>query len=78
MILLACGDVPRSLKRFERLNCEDYMARGSDAWELGFADGEAKAINCCFGWTQPYRSFDTAEEEQDYLDGFESGYESVD
>ena len=54
------------------------MARWSEAWNRGFTDGENKAIFCCFGWKQPYRSFDTEEEEQDYLDCFEAGYESVD
>jgi hypothetical protein len=54
------------------------MARWSKAWQLGFKDGEDKAIHCCFGWTVPIRDFDTAEEQADYRDGFDAGYESVD
>ncbi len=53
------------------------MVHRSEAWNLGFYDGKEKAVHCCFGWKQPCRSFETKEDEQDYLDGFEAGYDSV-
>jgi len=54
------------------------MARWSNAWQLGFTDGENKAIHCCFGWTVPTRHFNTDEDAADYNDGFDAGYKSVD
>ena len=50
----------------------------SDAYKLGFEDGEKAALFCCFRHQKPSRDFYTRDEYLDYEDGYHDGYNSVD
>lgn len=52
--------------------------RMSDAYKLGFEDGEKVALFCCFRHQKPSRDFYTRDEYLDYEDGYHDGYNSVD
>ena len=50
----------------------------SEMYELGYEEGYRKAIEQCFGYTSRVPHFETAQEEHDFLCGFEDGYASID
>ena len=50
----------------------------SDMYERGYEEGRRKAVEQCFGYTSRIPGFETPDEEQDFLSGFEDGYADVD
>ena len=51
----------------------------SDMYERGFAHGVDAAIRCCFGGSRRVApDFDTPDEQHDYMQGYEYGWNSVD
>ena len=48
-------------------------------WEKGFDNGSDAAIGVCFGCVaKPAPYFETPDDELDYLEGYEAGFDSVD
>lgn len=44
----------------------------------GVNDGEQNAINACFGWFRSSPSFDSPEEYDLYMQGYDAGYAAID
>lgn len=50
----------------------------SDMYERGYEEGYRKAVEQCFGYSPRIPDFETADEEYDFFNGFDDGYNDVD